>query len=286
VSSLKKTRQTKLAVTLTVALMLAASVLVGCFVPQVSAQTSLSFTINSGAQYTNSTTVTLTLSSSNATEMCFSNDNSTWSDWENFTSSKNWTLPSDDGNYTVSTLFKDSENNTLIAYACIYLDATPPVPEAYAEWYSNDYRTVYFDAYYSTDNVGIANYTWNFGDGNITTAKTVIHTYTAAGNYSASLKVMDYAGNTAIQNFSITIPDLTATATATPTPTVTVRPTTIPTSNPTQTPQPTQQPGLDATTETMILIAAVVAVGIVLAVVVVVFWQRWKTAPPQPTTVS
>ncbi len=260
-------------------LFLTAIVAVSVF-PQGSAQTLPSITINEGASYTNSTTVTLTLSTPNATQMSFSNDNSTWSDWENFTATKTWTLPTEDGNYTVYAQFLDSENNISTVDSSIVLDTTAPYAEPYATWYSDDYRTVYFDATYSTDNLGIANCTWDFGDGNLTNAIVVLHTYTEIGNYNASLTVQDFAGNNATAYFSVTIPDLASAATPTPTPTVTIPPTTHPTSTPTPTAQPTQTPGFELTSDSMILIAVVVAVGVVCLLVVVVFWKRWKTAPP------
>jgi hypothetical protein len=282
-----KKRQTKLSIALTVTLVLTVSLLIGGFTPKVSAQTSPTITINNGTNYTNSTALTLTLSSSNATQMRFSNDNLSWSDWENFTTSENWTLPTTEGNVTVYAQFIDSDNNTFAAIANIVLDTTAPVPQPYAEWYSNDYRTVYFDSSYSTDNIGIANSTWNFGDGNTTSGIALIHTYTAAGNYTGYLTVEDFAGNTANVSFSANIPDLTASPTATPTPYPTVPPTTNPTYTPTPTAQPTQPPtDLDQTNKTIIIIAAIVAVGIVLAVVVIVFWKRWSKAPPPPPTVS
>ncbi len=281
-----KTRQTKLSIALTVTLILTVSLLIGCFVPKVSAQTSPAITINSGASYTNSTIVALTLASSNATQMRFSNDNSSWSDWENFTTSKNWTLPTTEGNDTVYSQFLDSANNTLTAVANIVLDVTAPVPQPSADWYTADYRTVVFDSSYSTDNIGVANSTWNFGDGNTTTGIALIHVYAAAGNYTVTLTVEDFAGNTANATFPVNIPDLSAIVTHTPTPYPTVPPTTYPTYTVAPTASPTPPPtGLDQATETIIIVVAIAAVGIVLAVVVVVLWKRWSKAPPPPPTV-
>jgi hypothetical protein len=72
---------------------------------------------------------------------------------------------------------------------------TPPVPTD-AEW-------VYFDASNSTPGWDansqsfspIQNYTWNFGDGNITTATspTITHLYGHEGNYNINLTVVDAA---------------------------------------------------------------------------------------------
>jgi len=67
-------------------------------------------TINSGANYTNSTLVTLTLSCSDASgcaHMEFSNDNTVWSTPEDYNTSKMWTLSSGDGLKTVYVKFQD-----------------------------------------------------------------------------------------------------------------------------------------------------------------------------------
>ncbi len=63
--------------------------------------TGLSISINSGVTETDSTIVTLTLSATGATEMCFSNDGVTWSAWESFATTKQWTLASEAGTKTV-----------------------------------------------------------------------------------------------------------------------------------------------------------------------------------------
>jgi PKD repeat protein len=54
---------------------------------------------------------------------------------------------------------------------------------------------VQFDASGSFDPDGeIAEYQWTFGDGNSGIGKTISHTYTAAGNFTATLKVSDNKG--------------------------------------------------------------------------------------------
>ncbi|MEW6069522.1 MAG: Ig-like domain-containing protein, partial [Candidatus Thermoplasmatota archaeon] len=94
--------------------------------------TDLIITINDGAQFTNSTSVTLTLSaSSNAYEMCFSNDNSTWSLRETFASTKAWTLAGgDDGIRIVYFKCRSvSGNESKAACDTIILDTTAPTLE-------------------------------------------------------------------------------------------------------------------------------------------------------------
>ncbi len=107
---------------------------------EVSASTSADITpptgsvvINGGAAFTNSTTVTLTLSAtdsgSGVASMQFSNNNTAWSTSETYTTSKSWTLTAGDGAKTVYAKFKDKAKNwsSAIPSNTITLDTTPPL---------------------------------------------------------------------------------------------------------------------------------------------------------------
>jgi YD repeat-containing protein len=86
--------------------------------------------INSGATSTGNSTVTLTLSCSDAngcSQMQFSNDNVTYSTPEAYAATKAWTLTTGDGTKTVYVKFKDTPGNWSTAYSStILLDTTPP----------------------------------------------------------------------------------------------------------------------------------------------------------------
>jgi len=87
--------------------------------------------INNDAAYTNSTSVTLTLSAtdtgSGLSQMQFSNDNSTWSTTETYATSKTWSMSSGDGSKTVYAKFKDNAGNWSVSFSdTIILDATLP----------------------------------------------------------------------------------------------------------------------------------------------------------------
>ncbi|GAI18252.1 unnamed protein product, partial [marine sediment metagenome] len=86
-----------------------------------------SLSINGGATYTNSQSVTLTLSAEDAAQMHFSNDDVSWTSWESYATSKSWTLSSGDGKKTVYVEFKDSTGNVSKTHSdTIILDTTSP----------------------------------------------------------------------------------------------------------------------------------------------------------------
>ena len=90
-----------------------------------------SISINAGAAYTNSTSVNLTLSATDAgsgvSQMQFSNDGSSWSGWEAYTTSKAWTLTSGDGTKTVYVQYRDVLGNASGNFTdTIILDTTAP----------------------------------------------------------------------------------------------------------------------------------------------------------------
>jgi hypothetical protein len=90
-----------------------------------------SITINSGATYTNTTSVTINLSAydpSGVSQMCISNTQS-YLTWESYTSSKSWTLPAGDGKKTIYIWYQDNVGNadTVPYSASITLDTTAPV---------------------------------------------------------------------------------------------------------------------------------------------------------------
>ncbi len=57
----------------------------------------------------------------------------------------------------------------------------------------------------STDNIGVASYAWDFGDGNTSTDADPTHIYTEPGNYTAELTVTDTEGATATASVLIQV---------------------------------------------------------------------------------
>jgi hypothetical protein len=91
-----------------------------------------SITINNGDSTTQTTIVTLNLTSSDATsgvsQVCYSNDNGTWSSWEGASASKTWTLTSGDGLKTVYYQIKDNAGLTAVYSDTITLQTPTPTP--------------------------------------------------------------------------------------------------------------------------------------------------------------
>ncbi|MEM0121541.1 MAG: PKD domain-containing protein [Thermoprotei archaeon] len=102
---------------------------------------------------------------------------------------------------------KDSQivHNSLSADSTVFLHAGPPPPQppfavfTFTPTYPEVNEVVTFDASGSYDPDGyIVSYSWNFGDGNITTTSNPIitHKYAAFGDYIVTLTVTDNSGLT------------------------------------------------------------------------------------------
>lgn len=68
-------------------------------------------------------------------------------------------------------------------------------------------EVVEFNAFESSDNIGIASYSWDFGDGATGSGDTTNHNYSAYGEYAVILTVTDVNGMTATDTVSITVED-------------------------------------------------------------------------------
>ena len=168
-----------------------------------------SIQINSGADYTNTTTVTLNLLATDAGSgvwgMRLSNDGANWTSWEPYKTTKTWNLEGGPGEKRVHVQFIDNVDLTVWAYDNTTLDTMLPVANAGQNQNAQVGQTVTFNGTGSTDNSGIASYMWIFGDGATGTGVTPTHTYATAGNYTVSLMVTDLAGNTAATTATVTI---------------------------------------------------------------------------------
>lgn len=85
---------------------------------------SLTIKINQDDVFTNSTSVNLSLSASNAEQMSFSSDNITWSPWEPFSTTRTWTLTGDNGPKTIYFKARNSNGEAGPVSDTIILDTT------------------------------------------------------------------------------------------------------------------------------------------------------------------
>jgi PKD repeat protein len=208
-----------------------------------------SIQMNGGAAYTNTTTVNLSLSATDAisgiSQMRFSNDNNTWSTWESYSTSKSWSLQAGDGVKNTFVQYKDTASLVTTFNTSITLDTTLPVANAGQSQTVNSGSSVTFNAGGSTDNTAIISYTWVFGDGATGTGITTTHSYSTAGTYTARLTVQDAAGNTATATVTITVQTQQSsqgTTSSSPSSSSSSTPEQAPSPSPTPTPNPTPEP--------------------------------------------
>ena len=90
-------------------------------------------------------------------------------------------------------------------------DNVPPVANAGLDLAVNEDTTATFDGSASTDNVGIASYTWTFMDGTMQTLQGVTASYVFAtpGTYVVTLTVRDADGNVGTDTVTVTVRDVT-----------------------------------------------------------------------------
>ncbi len=195
-----------------------------------------SIKINNNAAYTNSTSVTLTLSctttgSGGCTQMEFSNDNINWSAAQTYATTKTWSLTTGDGTKTVYVKFKDNAGNSAWSSAysdSITLNTTPPSvsitsPSSGTSYTTAQTATVSASA---SDTAGIAKV--EFYDGVTLKGTSTIAPYTYGwtfnaannGTHSWTAKAYDAAGNVATST-SVSLTVNIASADTTP-PTVSI----------------------------------------------------------------
>jgi len=110
------------------------------------------------------------------------------------------------GTYTVTLTVSDAAGNSETdEVVIIVLDVTSPVADAGSDQTAMVETSVSFDASDSTDNVGIVDYEWDFGDETTGTGVTTTHTYTSPGDYTVTLTVRDAAGNSDTESITVTI---------------------------------------------------------------------------------
>ena len=89
-------------------------------------------------------------------------------------------------------------------------DEIPPVADAGLDQTVEVGTTVTFNAGGSIDNMGIALYEWDFGDGTYGNGMVTTHIYATPGTYTVTLAVRDAAGNSATDTMTVIIEEATS----------------------------------------------------------------------------
>jgi PKD repeat protein len=111
------------------------------------------------------------------------------------------------GTFTITLTVTDTSGQT----ASTTRTVTPSLPPAASFTASCASRTCSFNAGGSTDDLGIASYTWNFGDGATGSGLTASHTYATTATFTVTLTVADASGQTASTTRTVS-PNLAPTA--------------------------------------------------------------------------
>ena len=117
-----------------------------------------------------------------------------------------YTIP---GDYNVSLQVRDANGEYLVGSKIVHIYNLPPVVSAEATPSNGEIPLDVTFSVTATDNEGIGKYEWDFeGDGvydyeSVSTG-SVLHTYTTAGEYAATVRVTDTAGASAIYTLPTT----------------------------------------------------------------------------------
>jgi len=164
---------------------------------------SASISINNGATYTNTRSVTLYLtysdSGSGVDKVRYKNFGESYTSWESPSSTKSWTLRSGTGSRIVYYQVRDKAGNIREVYDSIVLDTTPPPapsPDDGIYGWSND-NTPTFSWSAPSDTSGIAGYYWKVGSGSETwtTSTSVTLPAQSDGIRTFYVRAKDNAGN-------------------------------------------------------------------------------------------
>ena len=114
-------------------------------------------------------------------------------------------------NYTYYVVAVDKFGNSVTSNRAdvtpLNVDGKAPTADAGEDIVVFENESVIFDGTHSTDNVGIAEYNWDFGDASSSNLGLTTHIYAEPGNYTATLTVYDAAGNEDKASRKITVLD-------------------------------------------------------------------------------
>ncbi|RDE13890.1 MAG: hypothetical protein C4K47_05325 [Candidatus Thorarchaeota archaeon] len=180
-----------------------------------------SIVVNSGAEYTNSSSVTLDLKASDAVsgmgQMRLNDGSSGWSTWENFSATKAWTLTGG-GLKVVQVQFSDVAGNTAIYSDSIMLDRVAPTASivinsgaAYTNTTSVALSLTASDATSDVDKVRYSNdgVSWSSWEPAVSSKPWIL--LSGNGMKTVYYQVVDRAGNSVIVTDTILLDTASAT---------------------------------------------------------------------------
>ncbi|MFP3985038.1 MAG: PKD domain-containing protein [Candidatus Bathyarchaeia archaeon] len=112
------------------------------------------------------------------------------------------------GNYTVTLNITDSEDHWDTESKIVEVTAAPIADFFWSPFYPQEGENVMFDASISAPDGGvIISYEWDFGDGNTTTVTdpTIIHAYSAMGDYTVTLNITNSMGRWDTESKTVTV---------------------------------------------------------------------------------
>lgn len=111
------------------------------------------------------------------------------------------------GSFDAAVTVVDGGDNEDTAVATVSVDADdPPTPALEVSTTEPaEGAQVGFDASNSTDDTGIAEYRWSFGDGTNATGETVTHSYDGNETYTVTLEIVDEGGNEATEQVDLDV---------------------------------------------------------------------------------
>ena len=100
---------------------------------------------------------------------------------------------------------QDTDTTTVTAVPGAFPVSNPGAPYTFGETFANqNVWTVTLNGSGSTDDVGIEQYNWNFGDSKTGTGMNPTHAYTGAATFIAALTVVDRAGQSHTASTTVT----------------------------------------------------------------------------------
>src|SRR3989449_3189870 len=122
---------------------------------------------------------------------------------------QDWPTIAVDGSGDVFAAWQDGRTSGQDVYSSA-LDVVAPVANAGPSRTVDQGVSLTLDGSVSTDNLGIATYSWDFGDGTSAVGPSVSHAYPRPGTYMPVLMVTDRSGNSGTASLTITVRDTMA----------------------------------------------------------------------------